>query len=64
MLNFTKRGFTNVTGLAKDSDGVWRGTAIQAGKSVKVSVDFQGNVVVGPLGFAIPPSDTGKEIKT
>ena len=39
------RGFTNVTGLMKDSDGVWRGTATQGGKSVKVSVDFQGNVV-------------------
>jgi hypothetical protein len=39
-------GFTNVAGLAKDRDGVWRGTATQAGKSVKVSVDFQGNVVV------------------
>jgi hypothetical protein len=39
------RGFTNVTGLMKDSDGVWRGTATQAGKSVKVSLDFQGNVV-------------------
>jgi hypothetical protein len=38
-------GFTNVGGLKKDSDGVWRGTATQAGKSVKVSVDFQGNVV-------------------
>jgi hypothetical protein len=39
------RGFTNVVGLKKDSDGVWRGTATQDGKSVKVSVDFQGNVV-------------------
>jgi hypothetical protein len=39
------RGFTNVAGLTKDSDGVWRGTATQGGKSVKVSVDFQGNVV-------------------
>ena len=38
-------GFTNVGALKKDSDGVWRGTATQAGKSVKVSVDFQGNVV-------------------
>jgi hypothetical protein len=37
------RGFTNVVGLKKDSD--WRGTATQGGKSVKVSVDFQGNVV-------------------
>jgi hypothetical protein len=39
------RGFTNVAGLKKDNDGVWRGTATQSGKSVKVSVDFQGNVV-------------------
>ena len=39
------RGFTNVSGLVKDNDGVWRGTAIQGGKSVKVSLDFQGNVV-------------------
>src|SRR6201988_562069 len=39
------RGFANVAGLTKDSDGVWRGTATQGGKSVKVSVDFQGNVV-------------------
>jgi hypothetical protein len=38
-------GFTNVAGLRKDNDGVWRGMATQAGKSVKVSVDFQGNVV-------------------
>jgi hypothetical protein len=38
-------GFTSVGRLKKDSDGVWRGTATQSGKSVKVSVDFQGNVV-------------------
>jgi hypothetical protein len=38
-------GFTNVAGLRKDGEGVWRGTATQAGKSVKVSLDFQGNVV-------------------
>jgi hypothetical protein len=38
-------GFTNVAGRRKDGDGVWRGTATQAGKSLKVSVDFQGNVV-------------------
>jgi hypothetical protein len=38
-------GFTSVGQLKKDRDGVWRGTATQSGKSVKVSVDFQGNVV-------------------
>ncbi len=39
------KGFSNVTGLAKDDSGVWRGKAMQGGKSVSVSVDFQGNVV-------------------
>lgn len=39
------KGFTNVSGLKKDGDGVWRGNASQNGKSMNVSVDFQGNVV-------------------
>lgn len=39
------KGFTNVTGLKKDSAGVWRGTASKGGKQQSVSVDFQGNVV-------------------
>ncbi len=38
-------GYTNVTGLKKDDAGVWRGKASKAGKSMDVSVDFQGNVV-------------------
>jgi putative membrane protein len=37
-------GFANVSGLQKDSQGVWRGTATKDGKNVKVSLDFQGNV--------------------
>ena len=39
------KGFKNVSGLQKDGNGVWRGKADQNGKSVNVSVDFQGNVV-------------------
>ncbi|MDO9413119.1 MAG: PepSY domain-containing protein [Pseudolabrys sp.] len=39
------KGFTAVTALKKDEAGVWRGQAQQSGKSVAVSVDFQGNVV-------------------
>jgi hypothetical protein len=35
-------GFANVTGLQKDSQGVWRGKAMKDGKSM--SLDFQGNV--------------------
>ena len=38
-------GFSNVTDLKKDDAGVWRGKAMKDGKSVDVSLDFQGNVV-------------------
>ena len=37
-------GFSNVSALQKDADGVWRGKANKGGKAVDVSVDFQGNV--------------------
>jgi len=37
-------GFSNVTNLRKDDQGVWRGKATKGGKSSDVSVDFQGNV--------------------
>ena len=40
-----KAGFTVVTELAKDKDGIWRGKASQGGKSVAVALDFKGNVV-------------------
>ena len=39
------RGYSQVQGLKKDDNGVWRGTATKDGKSAAVSVDFQGNVV-------------------
>jgi hypothetical protein len=38
-------GFISVSSLAKDGDGIWRGSAMKDGKSVKVAVDFKGNVV-------------------
>jgi hypothetical protein len=31
--------------LTKDDQGIWRGTAMKNGQSVKVAVDFKGNVV-------------------
>jgi hypothetical protein len=37
-------GFSNVTELKKDDNGVWRGKASKGGTSASVSVDFQGNV--------------------
>jgi hypothetical protein len=38
-------GFSNVSGLQKDPDGVWRGKAMKNGSSVSVGLDFQGNIV-------------------
>ena len=39
-----KSGYTDVMGLAKDKDGLWQGKAVKDGKSVGVSLDYQGNV--------------------
>jgi len=38
-------GYSNVSGLEKDKNGVWRGKAVKDGKSVDISLDFQGNVI-------------------
>jgi hypothetical protein len=37
-------GFSNVSSLKKDDNGVWRGKADKGSSSTNVSVDFQGNV--------------------
>ena len=37
-------GFSNVSGLAKDAQGVWRGKAMKGSQSVDVSIDYQGNI--------------------
>ncbi len=37
-------GFTQVTGLKKDQDGIWRGTGMKGGAAVPVYCDYQGNV--------------------
>jgi hypothetical protein len=39
-----KTGFSNVTDLAKDGDGVWRGKAQKAGTTTNVWLDYKGNV--------------------
>ena len=38
-------GYSNLSGLIKDKDGVWRGKASKAGSTVNVGLDYQGNVV-------------------
>ncbi len=37
-------GYSQVSGLAKDDEGVWRGAAMKNGKQVTVAVDFQGDI--------------------
>lgn len=37
-------GYTSVSDLKKDDNGVWRGQASKSGSVKAVSVDFQGNV--------------------
>ena len=37
-------GYTQVSDLKKDDNGVWTGSATKGGQKVNVKVDFQGNV--------------------
>jgi len=37
-------GFTDVTELQKDDQGIWRGRGRRGGQTVSVALDFQGNV--------------------
>ena len=38
------KGFSNITGLKKDHDGIWRGKAQKDGQSTGVWLDYKGNV--------------------
>jgi hypothetical protein len=38
-------GYSNVSGLIKDKDGIWKGKAFKGGATVDVGLDYQGNVV-------------------
>jgi hypothetical protein len=38
------QGFTNLSGLTKDDQGIWRGKAMKDGRNVNVSLDFHGDV--------------------
>jgi hypothetical protein len=42
-----KNGFSDVSGLTKDSNGVWRGTAQKGGSSTTVWLDYKGNTGEG-----------------
>ncbi len=38
-------GYSDVSQLAKDDQGIWRGKAVKDGKEVPIALDYQGNVV-------------------
>jgi hypothetical protein len=40
------RGYSDVSALTKDENGIWKGSAMKDGKAFQVSLDFQGNVIV------------------
>ena len=40
-------GYSDVSALAKDDQGIWRGQAVKDGKKIAVALDFQGSVVTG-----------------
>lgn len=40
-----KAGFTDVTNMKLDDKGIWQASASKDGKPVKVSLDYQGNIV-------------------
>ena len=39
-------GYTNVTELRKDEQGIWRGKAMKDGRQVNVGVDFKGTIAI------------------
>ena len=39
-----KNGFSNVSDLVKDNDGIWRGKAQKSGSTASVWLDYKGNV--------------------
>jgi hypothetical protein len=37
-------GYSNVSGLRKDTKGIWRGSAVKDGSTVKVTLDADGKI--------------------
>ncbi len=38
----TAHGYSDISGLAEDSQSIWRATAMMGGKTVKVALDYRG----------------------
>jgi opacity protein-like surface antigen len=44
---FEQLGYSKITNLVKDTNGVWRGRADKDGKTENIALDYRGNIVVG-----------------
>lgn len=53
-------GFTEVQGLTKDDNGIWRGRGMRNGASVDVALDFRGRIAAGssPVMPGAAPAST------
>ena len=40
-----RSGYSNITGLAKDDSGIWRGNASYGGTAVSVGLDYRGAIL-------------------
>ncbi|MBA1144737.1 DUF4142 domain-containing protein [Mesorhizobium neociceri] len=47
MSRIQNAGYSDVSSLAKDDNGIWRGQAKKDGKNTSVALDYQGNVFGG-----------------
>jgi hypothetical protein len=44
----TAQGYSDVSALVNDSQGIWRGSATSGGKRMRVSIDFKGKISAQP----------------
>jgi len=58
-----KEGFSNVTNLRKDDNGVWRAQAQKSGTSVQAWLDYKGNVGTDGGGMGSTSASTGSTVR-
>ena len=44
-MRLEKAGYTNISNLQLDAQGVWRASAVKDAKPVQMALDYQGNIV-------------------
>ena len=41
-------GYSQISGLSKDKDSIWRAQAMKDGRQTSVALDYQGNIIAAP----------------